>query len=409
MTTQEDYEEVLEKITVEPIGIPSMASYEALRKSLQAIARKLKTSLFPRGADFGHMALICEEEEYATYIGGDFQYEDPQSPEDFAVSLPSPQNEDQRKTNEKKLDRYTIDYNKYLATQNVLRAAIVGAVDEEYILKLKNPLLEYDLEQPFTMLQEVKKHVPLTTEQRNSMKAAIFCAWDGTVSLRKYINTVEQAMKEASYWQIKTLSEDVRDHVVKQIYDVDPFEAKVMTEWELKRMDMKTWNYCKEYFLREADKLQIHKTATAKQSGYGSAANVKEEVEDTSDTEENVNLVLEAMQASTEQMNAVAVTNSKLEAVVTEQAKQITRLTDMNSNLISIIKALGGKVDKKDDAEEADKENKSNKRKRGAKRGQPKMCEFCKKEHRGAGPYCLARKVNAHLRPAGWKGEEVSE
>jgi hypothetical protein len=58
MTTQEDYEEKLTNIEVTKIGEPTMKSFEALRKELQVIARKLKTTLFPSGMTYGFMVLI---------------------------------------------------------------------------------------------------------------------------------------------------------------------------------------------------------------------------------------------------------------------------------------------------------------------------------------------------------------
>ena len=37
------------------------------------------------------------------------------------------------------------------------------------------------------------------------------------------------------------------------------------------------------------------------------------------------------------------------------------------------------------------------------------MCSFCKEKHKGAGKGCLRRKVNAHLRPKNWTGEDIDE
>ena len=38
-----------------------------------------------------------------------------------------------------------------------------------------------------------------------------------------------------------------------------------------------------------------------------------------------------------------------------------------------------------------------------------RMCSFCKEKHKGAGKGCLRRKVNAHLRPKNWTGEDIDE
>jgi hypothetical protein len=159
MTTQEDYEEKLAKIEVQRIGEPTMKSFEALRKDLQTIARKLKTTLFPEGAKFGFMVLICEEEEYGNYTESDYVYTDPVPPEEYAVAINDSMTELQRRAKEEDLRCYSIKYNKYLATLGALRAAIVEDVDSEYIEELKHPVVEYDLCQPYKMLNHIKKHI----------------------------------------------------------------------------------------------------------------------------------------------------------------------------------------------------------------------------------------------------------
>jgi hypothetical protein len=89
--------------------------------------------------------------------------------------------------------------------------------------------------------------------------------------------------------------------------------------------------------------------------------------------------------------------------------KQIGKLTEMNSNLVTALIAMGAKVSDKNNAEKQEKENKvSNKRSRGSN-GEKKECSYCKKTHANAGKYCLARKCNAHLRPNNWRGADIDE
>jgi isopenicillin N synthase-like dioxygenase len=145
------------------------------------------------------------------------------------------------------------------------------------------------------------------------------------------MNDMTTGMKDASFWKVQ---------VVEQIYAIDPFEAKV-TEWETKPTATKSWERCVQYFLHEADKLKIHKKATAKQAGYHSAANEQEEAERAAEQEEQVNMVSEAMEKSGKQMNAVVTTNAKMEATISELAKQVAKLTAMNNNLINALIAQG--------------------------------------------------------------------
>jgi hypothetical protein len=142
---------------------------------------------------------------------------------------------------------------------------------------------------------------------------------------------------------------------VQQIYHADPFKEEMMTEWETRPAVNKTWERCTQYFLQAADKLRIHQKATAKQSGYHSAANVQEkaekaekvaqeEAERAAEQEEQVNMVLEAFEKSGEQMNAVAATNAKLKATIAELTKRVSKLTEMNSNLVKALIAAGKEV-----------------------------------------------------------------
>ena len=88
MTTQEDYEEVLSKIEMKRIGEPTMKTYKSLRKDLKVIAKRFKTGLFPKGTTFGPLVLICEEEEYGSYIGNkEFVYTDPVPPKEYGVTI----------------------------------------------------------------------------------------------------------------------------------------------------------------------------------------------------------------------------------------------------------------------------------------------------------------------------------
>ena len=159
-----------------------------------------------------------------------------------------------------------------------------------------------------------------------------------------------------------------------------------------------------------ADNVSQWNQATAKQAGFHSAANVEEAEEDPTEVEENVNLVLDAMEKSAEQINAVAMANAGfeqtikgLEATITAQSKQITKLLEMNQSLVGMLAAAGLKPADKDkaDAEEEKKNNGGGHRYR--------MCRYCEERHRGAGKGCMARNVNAHLRPSNYKGKTVDK
>ena len=139
-----------------------MKSYETLIEELQPIAKKLKNTIFPGGREYGCLALICEDHEYGDYIELDgYVYTDPVPPEAHPAAVINESLSDvQRDANKDIIKRYIIDYNKVLATQNVLCQAIVQAVDEEYYIEaLKKPVIKFDSVAPFDLLAQIKSEI----------------------------------------------------------------------------------------------------------------------------------------------------------------------------------------------------------------------------------------------------------
>eukprot|EP00956_Cyclotella_meneghiniana_P037653 scaffold142364_cov93-Cyclotella_meneghiniana.AAC.2 len=309
--------------------------------------------------------------------------------------------EPQRKAIETKTRRYEQEYNKFLATTEKLRDAIVEAVDEEHIEALKDPVVDYDMVAPYDLLGQIKSSILLTTVERKELKALVFTEWDvSSTSIRAYANAIDAAWKTNERWNNTILEQDIVDHFVGEMYKSSLFDEKVMAMWEKRKDEVRKWDSAKKFFFSKADDEKTYKKSTAKNAGLGSMANVEEEP--TADAmDESVNAVLEAMQANTEQMNAVAVTNAGLEQTVKEQSKQITARIKMNENLVKALTAAGVKVAEEDKVKEEKKKTTTAREWR--------MCSFCKEKHKGAGKGCLRRKVNAHLRPKNWTGEEIDE
>eukprot|EP00956_Cyclotella_meneghiniana_P020521 scaffold36341_cov43-Cyclotella_meneghiniana.AAC.7 len=366
MSTQEEYAKVLDMLKSVPRmdGDITMKSYEELLTNLRPIATKLKSNIFPEGQKYGHISLLTTDGEYASYIGDPlYRYKEPVPPSEYEIQNPITEamTEPQRKAMETKTRRYEQEYNKFLATTEKLRDAIVEAVDEEHIEALKDPVVDYDMVAPYDLLGQIKSSILLTTVERKELKALVFTELDvSSTSIRAYANAIDAAWKTNERWNNTILEQDIVDHFVGEMYKSGLFDEKVMAMWE-KRKD-------------EADDEKTYKKSTAKNAGFGSMANVEEEpITDAMD--ESVNAVLEAMQANTEQMNAVAVTNAGLEQTVKEQSKQIIALIKMNENLVKALTAAGVKVAEEDKVKEEKKKTTTAREWR--------MCSFCKEKHKG--------------------------
>ena len=406
MSTQEEYAKVLDMLKTVPRmdGDITMKSYEELLTNLRPIATKLKSNIFPEGQKYGHLSLLTTDGEYASYIGDPlYRYKEPVPPSEYEIQNPITEamTEPQRKAIETKTRRYEQEYNKFLATTEKLRDAIVEAVDEEHIEALKDPVVDYDMVAPYDLLGQIKSSILLTTVERRELKALVFTEWDvSSTSIRAYANAIDAAWKTNERWNNTILEQDIVDHFVGEMYKSSLFDEKVMAMWEKRKDEVRKWDSAKKFFFAKADDEKTYKKSTAKNAGFGSMANVEEEPA-TDATDESVNMVLEAMQANTEQMHAVAATNAGLEQTVKEQSKQISALIKMNENLVKALTAAGVKVAEEDKAKEE--------KKKPTTAREWRMCSFCKEKHKGAGKGCLRRKVNAHLRPKNWSGEDIDE
>ena len=399
MATLEDFEAKLADYSVTRIdGDPTMHTFDRMIEELRPIVTKIKTDLFPKGEDYGFLAIICTDEEYGHYIDNDeYMFVMPIKPDEYDFTIPDGIGETQRKMREALHNKKKLEFIKFTAVSNCIRKIIAAAVPEEYLEELKDPLLGYDKKQPYDMLQHLRKNIALTTADVDEMKNTVFIKWDpGHESLRAFINRMEKGARGCKRWNIGLLESDLVQHLVKQAYQASIFEMKIMSDWEGKRTVLKTWKRAKEYFVAEADKQKNHSKATAKQAGYHSAANVEE----MNEVDDNVNAVVEAMTKTAEEMNMVAAANAGYEATIKEMAGQISKLIEMNTNLVKLIEANGKEAPTQDKAPAG-----NNKSKSGGKK-----CKYCGKKHKGADKFCLARKCNAHLREGtNWSGTEVDE
>ena len=105
------------------------------------------------------------------------------------------------------------------------------------------------------------------------------------------------------------------------MYKSGLFDEKVMSTWEKRRDEVRKWESAKKFFFTKAEDDKTFKKSTTR-----NAANVEEDF--NTDTEDSVSVVLEAMQANTEQINAVATTN---------ESKQTSTLLGVNENLVKAL------------------------------------------------------------------------
>lgn len=254
MTTLEEFEAKLEGMPVTTIvGKPTMKSFERLVAELKPIARKLKTNLFQKGLKYGFLCVLCSDEDYGTIISDhSFRFHEPEEPEDYDPAITDSMSDAQRREREEQHKKYAIaiEHTKYLAVTNVLRNKLIAAIEDEYLEKLKDSEVDYDEVHPYDMLEHVKSKVALTTREKREILDLMNIKWDQTITLQKFVNTLNDNRKICKRWNIVTLDQDILQHFVEQIYANNVFDMKVMNEWENKRTALKTRPNAQDYFLK---------------------------------------------------------------------------------------------------------------------------------------------------------------
>ena len=206
MSTLEDFKAKLADLSVTRIdGDPTMHTYDRLFEELRPIATKLKTNLVLKGDTYGFLAIICTDDEYGYYINDEsYMYQPPAKPDDYYdLTIPDNIGETQRKVREAQHCTKQVEYLKFTAMKNCLCDAIAKAIPEEYLEEIKDPVVGYDMLQPYDMLQHVRQNISLTTLDVDEMKATVYVEWDaGAETLRAFINRMEKGARGCKRWNI---------------------------------------------------------------------------------------------------------------------------------------------------------------------------------------------------------------
>ena len=179
MSTLEDFEAKLADLSVTRIDSdPTMHTYDRLFEELLPIAMKIKANLVPKGETYGFLAIICTDDEYGYYINDEsYMYQPPTKPDDYDLTIPDNIGETQRKVREAQHRTKQVEYLKFTAMKNCLRDIIAKAIPEEYLEEIKDPVVGYDMLQPYDTLQHVRHNISLTTLDIDEMKATVYVEW----------------------------------------------------------------------------------------------------------------------------------------------------------------------------------------------------------------------------------------
>ena len=206
------------KMVTKIIGQPENESVDMLEKELAAHAAGEHTSV----SVYGYLGCIEDDAGYQTRTGA--AYARPANPGAYCTSIRATHDEVEIKRRELAHTRRQQEYQTYLAVEDGLRNLIVEAVDEEYLLQLKDEYLGYSQHHAKAMVTHLRDTWCQTTfHERRAFKQELEQEWD----------TVEHPML---YFQ---RLDRIRDKISRANGNVDITELIQIAEYSMALMDDK--------------------------------------------------------------------------------------------------------------------------------------------------------------------------
>ncbi len=372
---------VAEQTVTKIVGQPTIQSINLLEEELIAIAASIATPL--GGGNSGHAGIMMDNVKYMTEFAVPAPgFVPPVNPGVYPIG-PFPAGT--RAEREAEHDNLVEVYQTFLGVEEGVKDLIRDAVDEDYLIELKQERVGY--------LRVTAKD--MITHLRSRWGSADFvdkCAlinelntpWSAAEVPTIYFNRIEKAIKQLSRVGVPWQREACINNALKAFKDAGEYDAAVR-EWEAKPEAEKTWDNVKKMITSEYSKYQRQHSTSAKSLGYG-LANALEDF--AAMTEEVVAALTEEhskdMKAQMQRMEALAKAMTELVAGVKGQ-------------LPTAPNTAGGATDDKSDR----------KKKREAwreKMKNTKECAHCKRKHPNkSDDKCWELDANSADRPENWK------
>ena len=102
---------------------------------------------------------------------------------------------------------------------------------------------------PFEMIDYLwTKISKITNKDKVQLKKEVFIEWDQPQVLTAHFKQINKACKQLTKWNVKVSDDDIVIHVVDQMYNLDCFSEKNMTNWEEVLNKDKMWSKCQLFF-----------------------------------------------------------------------------------------------------------------------------------------------------------------
>ena len=198
---------------------------------------------------------------------------------------------------------------------NATKHKIIESVNKEWLEEICDKILGFTNVTPLKMLQHFEdRGGDIDYINIQEMKTKRDGPWDTNQHIVTYFSRVEQAVKRLKEGKVTTSEVKILSNVLFQIKQSGEMEW-ALKEWNKKPEADRTWKNAKTYFSKEYANRRKHAKIEAKQAGYGSANQAKEQRE-----------------AETEQEIA-ALTNKIAQQLKSEQNEEMARFIEQQKQM----------------------------------------------------------------------------
>ena len=392
---------------------PTSQDIDLWEEELATQSAQIKVRSIPGGMQFGLLAAVIPQEEYALEIEDeDFEWEEPTDLGPYP-ELDGTEDEQTVKTMEAEHKLKNIDAQKYIGFTQHAMEQFQRCMDPCWIKPLKKNRTGFNnvsIRQVFEHLRTTA--VKLSTKEKTALKEAIKIEWNRGNDIATFFKDMEDAQWKAEKWGVETSTQEMVNHAVAQMEDSGLFEDNFLMDWEEKEEHEQTWNTMKTYFTKEYRKIQRYsKTKRV----FESANNVEEAPggQDVSDFfeelrkdaivgNEQINQMTQAFKGATDTMGETLERLKTALATIDSQNKVIANLTNTNKQLTENNTKLAESIAKGSNGDDGSRSNRG-RYKRGNGNDDDK-CPICGGKH--TKPYltkCWELEANKEQRPANWK------
>ena len=366
-------DEVRKETATKIHGQPTDHDVTLLEKELIAIAATIPSTL--GGGNHGHAGLIVEPAKYLTMTGGT-AFIQPGNPGIYPAGLAPNAAAGTRAREEAEHKELIAQYEIHKGVEQALKDIIIQAVDEDYLLEIKDETLGFLNETPRSMIIHLRNRGgALDFADTKTLLTERDQEWDASEIPTIYFNRVEKAMQQLTRAGITSDLKERTDMALYYLKSTGEYDAAVR-EWETKPVATRTWANIKIFMSAEYAKENKQNKQTAKQM---KANAIEEQAEATEE------LIANLTEAHTRQIEALIKANTEAMKEMMSLVKDKTIMPTNPTNQTS--------EEKKKKREEKQK-----------KFLNAPICKHCGKKHPSKKEdECWELDKNAASRPASWK------